>query len=516
MRKSKTKSTTTNVGHVSVVVETCKSPNGKQRTRYRTKCERAIVPKEQQRREWRTEIEANTFATKLNECILKQEYGELDSETFYKLKRLAKQMETESILEPDAWYGKNLSDPLEEIMAAGVMFIKTLGEANTLRRQKGLPVMSPIWANEEFKSRLKAKTKAETAPLFSKLIKECVTHKSSEYGGQGNRELEPTTKREWTKLLGGYVAKAIGAYSTETEQKTLMAAVRNVINKGVEERTELKDNFGKPWGPRYKNKIAKKASEFGIWCVENGYLSSNPFKSLPKKFQVKIERRSRILGVSEVRKLFEVIAANEKYRKMAPYFSILFFGGLRPSEAAAPNASYRRLQWDQFNDWRRESETTGGVKFEVFAVDNLGRRMSKSNIDRTADLTPNGVAWIKWALGKLPADGEVYYDRGLVKDIRQDADLWGNDSKGKAKWPSDVARHSMSSYADQNSDFDVKMIGYWNSCLGHSQTQYLKHYQGRVEDQKDRTAYFNILPPADNKSGNVDLTKQSDVGILLL
>ena len=65
------------------------------------------MPKEQQRREWRTEIEANTFATKLNECILKQEYGELDSETFYKLKRLAKQMETESILEPDAWYGKN-------------------------------------------------------------------------------------------------------------------------------------------------------------------------------------------------------------------------------------------------------------------------------------------------------------------------------------------------------------------------------------------------------------------------
>jgi hypothetical protein len=121
--------------------------------------------------------------------------------------------------------------------------------------------------------------------------------------------------------------------------------------------------------------------------------------------------------------------------------------------------------------------------------------MSKSNIDRTADLTPNGVAWIKWALGKLPADGEVYYDRGLVKDIRQDADLWGNDPKGKAKWPSDVARHCMHSYVDQNIDFEVKILGYWNSCLGHSQTQYLKHYQGRVEDQKERTAYFNIKPP---------------------
>ena len=463
---------------------------------------RKSVPKQHQRRDFTTEIEANTFATKLNACVLKKNFEELDSETFYKLKRLAKQLETESILEPQTWYGKNLSDPFEEIMAAGVMFIKTLDEANTLRRQKGLSVMSPIWANEEFKRRLNAKTKAETAPLFSELIKECVTHKISEYGGQGNRNLEPPTKREWTKLLGGYVAKAIGTYSTETEQKTLMEAVRNAINNGAEERTELKEKLGKAWSPRYKNKIAKKASEFGIWCVENEHLSSNPFKALPKKFKVQTETRAKKLDVKQVVKLFKVIAANEKYRKMAPYFSILFFGGLRPSEAAAPNARYRRLKWEYFDGWGRKSEVTGGVRFEVVALDNFGRRMSKSNIDRTADLTPNGVAWIKWALGELPTDGEVYYDRDLVKAIREDADLWGNDPKGKAKWPSDVARHCMHSYVDQNTDFKVKILGYWNSCLGHSQAQYLKHYQGRVEDQKERTAYFNIFPP-EEKDPNI-------------
>ena len=150
MRKSKPKSNTTKVGWVSVIVESCNSPNGKTRTRYRTKCMRESVPKQHQRRDFTTEIEANTFATKLNACVLKKNFEELDSETFYKLKRLAKQLETEFILEPQTWYGKNLSDPLEEIMAAGVMFIKTLDEANTLRRQKGLSVMSPIWANEEF------------------------------------------------------------------------------------------------------------------------------------------------------------------------------------------------------------------------------------------------------------------------------------------------------------------------------------------------------------------------------
>ena len=199
--------------------------------------------------------------------------------------------------------------------------------------------------------------------------------------------------------------------------------------------------------------------------------------------------------MNSVEKLFEVIAANEKYHKMAPYFSLLFFGGLRPSEAAAPNASYRRLQWESFSGWERKSEVTNGVRFEVVAEDQLGRRRSKSNIDRTADITPNGVAWIKWALGELPTGGEVYYDRSLVKAIREDADLWGKDSKGKAKWPPDVARHCMHSYADQNSDFEVKILGYWNSCLRHTQALFEKHYQGRVEDQKERTAYFNVKPP---------------------
>lgn len=42
----------------------------------------------------------------------------------------------------------------------------------------------------------------------------------------------------------------------------------------------------------------------------------------------------------------------------------------------------------------------------------------KSNIDRTVDLTPNSVEWTTWALGELPNNGEVYYDRDLLKAIR--------------------------------------------------------------------------------------------------
>ena len=116
----------------------------------------------------------------------------------------------------------------------------------------------------------------------------------------------------------------------------------------------------------------------------------------------------------------------------------------------------------------------------------------KSNIDRTVDLTPNSVEWTTWALGELSNNGEVYYDRDLLKAIRKKADLRGKDSK-EAKWPNDVARHSMNSYVVENKDFNL--VGFWNSCLGRELAIFKKNYQGQVENQADQTAYFGVLPP---------------------
>ncbi|MGY9015824.1 MAG: hypothetical protein ACKVG9_11215 [Rhodospirillales bacterium] len=136
----------------------------------------------------------------------------------------------------------------------------------------------------------------------------------------------------------------------------------------------------------------------------------------------------------------------------------------------------------------------------------------KSNIDRTVDLTPNSVEWTTWALGELPNNGEIYYDRDLLKAIRKKADLWGKDSKG-AKWPNDVARHSMNSYVVENKDFNV--VGFWNSCLGREQAIFKKNYQGRVEYQLIglRTLGFCLQalspwkPPARRPRGSSTLKK---------
>ena len=73
--------TTTKVGLVKVQIKTAvDSHTGKTRTRYRTYCTKAIVPKDQQRREWPSIDEAHAFAAKLNAAIQAGKIDEIDTE----------------------------------------------------------------------------------------------------------------------------------------------------------------------------------------------------------------------------------------------------------------------------------------------------------------------------------------------------------------------------------------------------------------------------------------------------
>lgn len=72
---------TTKVGLVKVQIETAVDCHtGKTRTRYRTYCTKAIVTKDQQRREWPSMDDAHAFATKLNAAIQAGKIEEIDTE----------------------------------------------------------------------------------------------------------------------------------------------------------------------------------------------------------------------------------------------------------------------------------------------------------------------------------------------------------------------------------------------------------------------------------------------------
>ena len=152
--------------------------------------------------------------------------------------------------------------------------------------------------------------------------------------------------------------------------------------------------------------------------------------------------------------------------------------------------------------WELESKVTGGVMFEIHGVDDQGRGTSKTGEDRYADLTPNGVAWIKWALGKLPNTGQIEFSLRILKRVREEALEYKNPETRFNRYPQDVARHSMSSYARHSTHFKSDLIGneeYWCRALGHKPSTMREKYNA-PKLPKDCEAYFNIFPPAQKET----------------
>ena len=105
---------------------------------------------------------------------------------------------------------------------------------------------------------------------------------------------------------------------------------------------------------------------------------------------------------------------------MIPYYALLFFfSDCRPTSEVAQQSKVIGVYNGRF--LMAGSGTVPRAKGkglrcwrEIIWVGDSQR----SNIDRIVDLTPNSVEWTTWALGELPNNGEVYYDRDLLKAIR--------------------------------------------------------------------------------------------------
>jgi len=495
-------------GRVKVKTEiVTDSRSGNSRTRYRSYCTKSIVPKKYQRREWDTYDEAVQFATELNAAITSGRINKFDPDENQELREIAEQFRMTKLLEKgnsDYWGHETT---YREIFELGALFFQAMQNNNAKRKRNGLGKKMPRSTIREFHTFLDEQSDKAVAPTFKELINICVEAKTGKHGGAGNEEIANTTKREWKRYIENELNLWIGHYSIMEERKVLIKAVKYGLNKGVETRKGR--DFGKAWGTRSKYNRAKKISEFAKWCVdhEEEYLPVNPFRGLAKQFKPKQSKRAKIFKVSQVKRLFEVLASKDRYKKLIPFYALKFFAGPRSSEVwyveRTNSGQKRRLQWEVFEGWKRKSEVSGGVLFEVVSENNLGEKMSKINVDRTADLPANGVAWIKWALGELPKEGEVYYNRDIDEEVRKEADLWGKDSKGRDKWVDNGARHSMATFADNNADFNTSNLpDYWRDKCGHTNEVFKRDYRGRVQDQAERTAYFNIMPPTNEADRN--------------
>lgn len=472
--------------------------------RIRTWCRRKGIAKEDQIRDWDDWEDAISFALKLSESLRrgrKSKGGkvrDVDSHTLGRLKSIwsnftAAQIMGEKI--PVKSFGTNQIEErvsLEKVFDAGIMTIKALNSVNSRREDEGLAKYDLSYFLNNFQIHATSEISLKSKTKMRVLIEDLRRKKLGKFGGRGNVELAAVSKKEWSKQLDR-LNSWIGEFALGDEPGQMINVITNMINQAVV--PDGKRNSGQPLAPLTKEKIAEKASQFGGWLEYEGHWEKNHFARLQKDFGFVDEREVTTFSPEEVEALFKC-ATKAEYLDLIPYLSFLFFAGCRPQEIGDPNKKERRFPWEWTDGWRNKSDVTGGILFTVKkfrTVNGKKIRISKWHRTRQADMSANGVAWVRWwteqkGLKELPTTGDVPFDRDKWEKLRKEAGkekYWDN-------WSADSPRHSFTSYAHWNPDWKV-VEDYWHRKCGHREETYEKYYDKKM-NADDCKSYFEIIP----------------------
>lgn len=486
------------------------------KTRFRTRYEGKKLHKKLHRLTHLTWDDAVNTADALNRKIREGKGHVLEDEDLHTLKDLKEQL---ILIEKLAPPYRRTKRGWHEVVNAGITAVKSIDSINQQRVNAGLRALSDSEALHDWQIYEGTKLLSKNRLTFSQYIDKCLKEKKGAHGSETNEELGDGSKEEWERLVGLYLRKWIGEAKPVEGKKTLQKRIIDGIN--FTRNAQRGKRNAKPWAQRTKKAAAVKASEFGKWLVGEEVYESNPFEGLAKEFRSKSKGKETggkevvILTVEQVKKVFEV-ASRPEHAKTIPYFSLLFFGGLRSEEAAGYKKRkgekfQRRLSWEQFEGWKSKSKVTGGVKFLVPPYrelpDGSTQRASKIEVSRYADLTPAGVAWIKWYFRNfkssgLPTRGEVEFKPKWRVSVLEEAGLKPYPYDGINR---SITRHCYTSYAHQNINY-LKKLGqvasaqtYWIECCGHEQDVFRKYYK-REMPHEECVAYFNIFPPKEKDS----------------
>jgi len=205
-----------------------------------------------------------------------------------------------------------------------------------------------------------------------------------------------------------------------------------------------------------KKKYLQYFRNFFNWCVENGYVTSNPTKGI----KIKISRMDiSIFSPDEVEKVLRL--CEEKYPSLLGYYCLCVFGGLRPSEA-------ERVEWKDLNFDGKEvfvthKSKTGFRRFVLKDTDTLWVWLSHIKTIRPNEpLNP------------------VSNHEGLQKKFRKDLGL---------VWTQDVLRHSFGTNY-YNLTHDLNQVSH---DMGNS-NQVCKRYYVRDVKKTDCDKFWGLRP----------------------
>jgi len=363
---------------------------------------------------------------------------------------------------------------VEKCVDVAVEMVKFIQEMNSKQDGHNLSLYN---ATTSLRMRLQESLRVKDRKQFQYAIDSFMRFKKSKTGGKGRRPLSKDSLREWVFHIENLLSSWIGERKIG-ELKDLKYE-RNLIRKNI----DSKDG----WGQSTKKKCAQKIKEFGGWMAkpDNGLVKVNPFEDLPSEYDYKKESKKTYYENSDVEELFNIACSDVKkypycFANLIPYLSLVFFAGIRPSEAAKDESS-RRFNWKDFN-LKEPFNKTKGIPVFVHAD------KSKISFDRRAELAKNGLDWIQWWAdefhdGKIPEDGDIFYSKRTLQRLKKE---WG-------KWKPDAARHTYSSCAREAWLDQGIETSYWSERTGHSEATF-KRYYSIAPSEKDAKSYFSIKP----------------------
>lgn len=199
-----------------------------------------------------------------------------------------------------------------------------------------------------------------------------------------------------------------------------------------------------------KKKYLQYLKNFFNWCIENGYIPTNPTKGI----KIKITRMDiSIYAPDEVEKVLRL--CEEKCPSLLGYYCLCVFGGLRPSEA-------ERVEWKDLNFEGKEvfvahKSKTGYRRFVLKDTDTLWVWLN-----HIKTVMPNEPL--------NPAKNHI----GLQREVRKAVGL---------KWAQDVLRHSFGTYY-YNLTHDLNQVSHdMGNTVGVCKKYYVREVKKSWNDQ---------------------------------
>ena len=301
-------------------------------------------------------------------------------------------------------------------------------------------------------------------------------------------------KSESLLLEGKPISELTWDFVDSLEQEGLMAVSVDALRQSVVHFANWKDMAvgdvtrdtilkylkGQEWTVNTQLGRRIQLYRFFEWANEEKYILDNPVTMSQREIKKLIGKRTKqkkyTFAPQDVRKLLDTC---RKYDPdFLPYYVLGFFCGVRPTEIEG------RGNGDGFN-WKTDLERDDwNVKSHVcLETKKVFVYQGKTHEDRSADIAPNAVAWLKLG-GQLPVE---FTSKSALRN-RKDRIKFA----AVLTWHSDIMRHSFASYHAEHFRHETNL----KDAMGHTHnsTVLYKHYKNVSVTPQEAEDFWNIFP----------------------